>query len=249
MTLAQKAYDALRRDIVSGKLTPGQRLRLDALRHRYGMGFSPLREALNRLQGERLVVAEALKGFAVAPLSLAEMWDVIETRIVIETQALSRSIRVGTDAWEAEIVARLHSLTRLAQRLSAADAAGPDELDALESRHKAFHRALIAGCRSIWLMDFADKLYVSSERYRYPALSDNCGRSDRDVLKEHAALADAAIARNEREARTLLEEHYRRTGDEVEARFSRLVANEEAPGKGTPRTAAHPSLCDGLPAQ
>jgi GntR family transcriptional regulator, carbon starvation induced regulator len=73
ITLAEKAYDALRYDIVTGDLKPGQPLRMAQLAARYDMGFSPLREALNRLQAERLVTSVALKGFSVAPLSLDEM--------------------------------------------------------------------------------------------------------------------------------------------------------------------------------
>ena len=47
-TLAERAYDGLRQDIVSGALGPGQPLRMAQLAQRYDMGFSPLREALNR---------------------------------------------------------------------------------------------------------------------------------------------------------------------------------------------------------
>lgn len=224
MTLAHKAYDCLRRDIIKGTLVPGQPLRLDPLKQRYGMGFSPLREALTRLEGERLVVAEALKGFSVAPLSLAEMWDIIETRIVVESEALSRSIRVATDSWECDIVGQLHTLTLQARRLSADAPATAADLDTLEKRHQAFHRALIAGCGSSWLLDFAEKLYISAERYRYLTLLSAAGGADRDVSGEHAALAEAAIGRDESRALELLERHYRNTGEEVEARLLTLAS-------------------------
>ncbi len=227
MTLTQKAYDCLRRDIVSGDLIPGQPLRLDALKRRYGMGFSPLREALTRLEGERLVVAAALRGFSVSPLSLAEMWDIIETRILIESDALSRSIRIATDRWESDIVGRLHALTLQARRLSANGNAEVSDLETLEVRHQAFHRALIAGCGSSWLLDFAEKLYVSAERYRYPALVGSICRGGRDVSGEHTALAQAAIDRNEARACDLLKRHYRKTGEEVEARFATLVSDND----------------------
>ena len=65
VTLAEKAYDNLRQDIVRGAFVPGSPLRLADLGERYGMGFSPLREALNRLQSERLVTSESLRGFRV----------------------------------------------------------------------------------------------------------------------------------------------------------------------------------------
>ena len=87
MTLMEKAYQSLREGIVSGELPPDSPLRLNALSERYGVGFSPLREALNRLHGERLVEQASLKGFRVAPLSIDAMWDTIRTRMHIECEA------------------------------------------------------------------------------------------------------------------------------------------------------------------
>src|SRR6185295_6163930 len=68
-TLTQQAYQRLRADILNGAFEPGKPLRLEALKERYNLSFSPLREALNRLQSERLVVASALRGFRMAELS------------------------------------------------------------------------------------------------------------------------------------------------------------------------------------
>ena len=110
MTLSEKAYAALRQDIIRGAQASGKPLRMAELSSRYDMGFSPLREALNRLQSERLVVAEALRGFKVAPLSLAEMQDAIGARILIEGDALRAAIRDGDDNWAAGIVAALYAL-------------------------------------------------------------------------------------------------------------------------------------------
>jgi DNA-binding GntR family transcriptional regulator len=130
MTLAEKAYDSLRRDIVTGQLKPGAPLRMAKLSQRYEMGFSPLREALNRLQAERLVTSVALKGFSVAPLSMEEMWDATNTRILIEQRALRLSIEQGGDEWEAGIVGSLHALLLQAARGSAteAEARAPSQL-------------------------------------------------------------------------------------------------------------------------
>ena len=53
-------------DIVFGRLPPGKKLKLDTLKADYGPSVSTLREILNRLSSERLVVAEGQKGFEVA---------------------------------------------------------------------------------------------------------------------------------------------------------------------------------------
>jgi GntR family transcriptional regulator, carbon starvation induced regulator len=212
MTLSEKAYDGLRHDIVTGALKPGQPLRMAQLSARYDMGFSPLREALNRLQAERLVTSIALKGFTVAPLSMAEMWDATNTRILIESRALRLSIEAGGDEWEAGIVGSLHALLLQAARGTATDA----DARALEARHHAFHTALLSACGSGWLMEFFQRLYVEAERYRHPMLAPRPGEPARDVQAEHEALAKATLARDADLASALLADHYRRTAQRLE---------------------------------
>ncbi|MGO1074961.1 GntR family transcriptional regulator [Inquilinus sp. CA228] len=216
-TLANVAYRQLRADIVSGVFEPSQPLRLEHLKQRYGLSFSPLREALNRLQTERLVVTVALRGFSVAPVSVEEMWDVTETRILIECEALTRSIRDGDDDWEAAIVAAFHALDLQVRRL-ATTAGGheADDLSALEIRHQEFHRSLINSCASRRLLGLADQLYVETQRYRLPALVGRLPDAFRDVALEHRQLMEAALARDTANAQELLAAHYRRTARSIE---------------------------------
>ena len=70
-TLANQALDLLRRDILSGTLAPGLRLRTKELQASYGLGLSPLRESLQRLSAEGMVVNDAQRGFAVAAVTVA----------------------------------------------------------------------------------------------------------------------------------------------------------------------------------
>lgn len=217
MTLADRAYVHIRQDIVNGTLQPDQPLRLDGLKDRYGIGYSPLREALNRLQSERLVVSEPLRGFTVAPISLNQMWDVIETRIYIESRALARSIEFGDDKWETDVVSSLHALLLQTRRLKDANQLSPDLIWDLEDRHRAFHNALISACQSEWLLDFSAKLYINSERYRYAALTGmDTSPSKRDVQTEHNLLAKTAISRDTIGAQALLKTHYQKTGESLE---------------------------------
>ncbi len=222
-TLAEAAYRRLRQDIVAGVFAPSQPLRLELLKQRYGLSFSPLREALNRLQTERLVATAPLRGFSVAPVSIEEMWDATQTRILIECEALRRSIAQGDDDWEAAIVAAFHALD-LQVRRRAAGGSGGDELIALETRHQDFHRALIAQCRSRRLIDIADQLYVETQRYRLPTLSGQNPLASRDVAQEHRQIMDAALARRADEAAALLDAHYRKTSELVEAHMQAAPA-------------------------
>jgi GntR family carbon starvation induced transcriptional regulator len=219
VTLADKAYTQLRHDIVRGAFEAGSPLRLAELGARYEMGFSPLREALNRLQAERLVTVESLRGFRVASLSLAEFEDSLATRLLIEIEALQLAIRHGDDHWAANIVSALYALKLQIERQDEA----PD-IWTLEERHHRFHRALLEACGSVWLLQFFESLYTANERFRIPVLLASTEKSTRDIHAEHAALAEATLARRTTEATDLLRDHYLRT-----AMMIRATMTESAP--------------------
>lgn len=228
ITLSEQIYRQLRRDIMRGAFAPGQSLRLELLRQRYGGSFSPIREALNRLRSERMVLTTTSRGFRIAPLSVDEMRDACETRILIDCDALRRSLANADDAWEARLVGAFHALALAARRADAAPGLDPDREDALEARHQDFHQALIGACRSPWLLDLSAQLYAQTERYRRPARAQAMAYgSERDVDDEHRALLDAAVSRDADRAVALLAAHYRETA-QVIARILSLPEGQAA---------------------
>ena len=217
ITLSEHIYRLLRRDIMRGDFAPGQSLRLELLRQRYGGSFSPIREALNRLRSERMVLTTTSRGFRIAPLSVDEMRDACETRILIDCDALRRSVANADDAWEVRLVGAFHALALAARRADDAPVPDQDREDALEARHQDFHHALIGACRSPWLLDLSAQLYAQTERYRRPARARAAAYgADRNVDDEHRQLLDAAIARDAERATALLAAHYRRTAQVIE---------------------------------
>lgn len=223
-TLAEQAYANLKRDILSGELAPELALRLEFLKQRYELSFTPLREALNRLHSERLVDSIALKGFRVAPLSIKEMHDSMSVRTLIDCEALRRSIGRATDDWETNIVAALHALDLATRRKGQGDPSAT--YDDLEQRHLALHRALIAACDSRWLLELSATLYVQTERYRRPMLKTSARKeSSRDVSKEHHEIVEAALKRDVDRAAALLADHYNRTTQLIE---TSLIQQESA---------------------
>ena len=212
MTLGVKAHAMIRNDIIAGFYKPGQALRLEVLKERYGISFSPIREALNRLQAEKLVVTSSSRGFKVKPISIAEMWDAINTRVLIESEALRLSIAKGEKNWQLQLMQAYHAL-RLTQRERPEAGCMSDECyERLEPKHCEFHKALISGCNSEWLTGYASQLYRHTERYRRPSLTQVGRRMGRDIDAEHLALVDAALAGDNKLACDLLANHYRETG-------------------------------------
>lgn len=212
-TVMADAYTTLRRDILEAKLLPGTRIRFENLKRSYGVGLSPLREALMRLAAEGLVVLEEHKGFHIAPVSRADLLDIIRTRRELDCIGLVQSIAHGDDVWEGQVLATLHQLRKWPKPLGI-DAAD-SRWDEWEARHRAFHSALIAHCGSPWLLRFRDTLYDQLARYK--KLSDNYLGAQRDDLAEHEAIAEAALARDEAAALSRLRDHVDLTAEALMA--------------------------------
>lgn len=201
-TLTEKVYRALRHDIVIGVHAPRARLRVEHLKERYGASAGTLREALALLLSDSLVVAEGQRGFSVAPISMDDFADITATRVLLECEALKQSIEHGDDVWASEVAASHYLLGVVEKQLGEN---GEASFDRWESRNAAFHAALIAACPSQWLRRFLAVLYRQSERYRRIALR-RTPRSQ-DIRAEHAALAEAALARDGEAAAEILGAH------------------------------------------
>jgi DNA-binding GntR family transcriptional regulator len=210
-TLASAVHERLRRDIVRAAFRPGQKLLLRELCERYAIGLAPLREALNRLASEDLVVQTDQRGFRVAPVSEAQLDDLVTTRCRIEEICLRESIALGDAGWEEEVTLAFRRLTGLRR---AAGARAPLLNPTWERAHKAFHATLLAASPSLILRNLCGQLFIAADRYRHLARLP-VGADARPVQDEHRAILDAALARDAEAAALLLGAHYRRTAEMV----------------------------------
>ncbi len=214
ITVAGELYEQLRSDILSARLRPGQRLRNEALKARYGGGVGTVREALNRLRAEGLVTQEDQRGFRVSPVSLDELRELTETRCWVNAVALTASCANGDAAWEEAVLLAYHRMSRSVSRA----AAGEPTIEQREL-HRMFHASLYAACASRWLIGFAEMLFDAAARYQSLAYPDE--RDPRDYDAEHRAIMEAAVARRAPEAVALLDEHFRATAERVARAASR----------------------------
>ncbi|WCP15975.1 HTH-type transcriptional repressor GlaR (plasmid) [Sphingobium sp. AntQ-1] len=212
-TLVEAVYAQLRQDIIRGRLAPDSKLRMSDLRERYNVGASPLREALNRLMSGGLVAAIGQKGFHVPPLSHAELLDLTETRILIETEALRQSIAAGDDAWESSVEGAFHALRKI-------ELAPDSDSEEREKRNRAFHMALVSACPLKKLVSIFGTLYDQHERYRAAAFRLN--RTDREVHREHKKICEAALTRDADLATNAARDHVLVTAQLIEAEMRRV---------------------------
>jgi len=202
-TFAEQAFHRLQADILSAKLRPGQKMKIEELRALYGVGATPLREALSKLSSLDLVTAEGQRGFRVAPVSIENLLDITKTRAWIESTALRVAVAAGDRSWEAEILAAAHRLKGC--RKSKAEGLS----DEWYRENRAFHDALVAACRSPQMMAFRAQLYDLSDRYR--RLSVQNGLAGRDLDAEHQLIVDAALARDADAAAAHTVDHFVKT--------------------------------------
>lgn len=223
-TLVERAHAALKRDIISGRHLPGQKLRVEHLKRDYGVGGGTLREALTLLIADKLVVAEGQRGFRVALVSAEDLIDLSRIRILLEKEAIRQSIEHGDDEWEASVVSAAHILRR-ASKAFADDPGNQAVFDEWERRHREFHLALIAADPSEWTRYFLTVGYQQYERYRHMflAVAEEFYK-DRDAEAEHAEIVEAVLARDADAAARLIEEHLSRSIDEWVGYFEKVGA-------------------------
>tara|TARA_B100000315_G_scaffold247540_2_gene276358 strand:+ start:1566 stop:2336 length:771 start_codon:yes stop_codon:yes gene_type:complete len=209
--LSEQALRQLRSDILNGALAPGQQLKLDALKDHYGFSSSPLREALNRLGAENLVINEERRGFFVGAISIADIQEITRLRILLEPEALGDAITNGDDAWEAAIISTHYRLERVQNRLTSGQ---PFILDRdWASLHEEFHHALLAACSSPKLLQIRTTLFYQAERYWHLWASNNTTPANRG--SNHERLLDAVLQRDIVRSTDLLKNHISQTTEIV----------------------------------
>nr|WP_325248041.1 GntR family transcriptional regulator [Amylibacter sp.] len=224
MSKTEQAYQKLRHDILFTRLLPDAPLNLKKLCETYGFGWTPIREALARLESEQLVQSRENRGFIVAPVSESDLKDLTQARLTVELAMLREAMEGGDEAWEENIVTAHFRLSRFkvdARTLTDAD------FDAWEVLHDGFHRAVLAACPSKTLHYFYDHVNAHLLRHRkflaispaIKATQDGAGDVENVLgslenavaLEGHTDIMNAVIDRDVEQAVQLLSDHIQLT--------------------------------------
>lgn len=176
----------LRGEILDGALRPGQRLREQEVAERYGVSRVPVRDALRRLEVERLVDAVPNRGAFVAVVGAEEAAELLAVRLVLEELIVRQAAEHRTE----DELAELTEICGRAQR--SLRGARPAELVALNTE---FHRALGRASHNATAVGLVEQLRVRIEL----VYAGKLPRRAESSWKEHAAIL-AAIAAGDVEA-------------------------------------------------
>ena len=207
-TMASSIYSVLKDDIITGKLKPGSKLRLQALNKKYNIGNSPLREALNRLTANGLVSQQENKGFTVSSASIDELRDIVNTRCSLEEIALRQSIENNDEAYYEKIVLLDYRISRVVK-----DASASCCITDAQNLNLEFHQTILSGCGSKLLMKYCLFLYEQTQRYSNLAINQLCQEDHEEI--EHKAICEAILDRDADKAVELLRSHYQATKEIV----------------------------------
>ncbi|MEU6259477.1 GntR family transcriptional regulator [Streptomyces sp. NPDC047043] len=162
-TLRQQIADALRDEVLAGRLQPGQEFTVKEIAEQYGVSATPVREALVDLSAQGLLDADQHRGFHVHEYSFADYRGIVEARSLV-TDGMFHALDNGHDwmgrADEARAIAALSGVRRRGEEARRAAAAG--DLTVLIGYDLRFWRELGALFGNPYLADFLNRLRVQS---------------------------------------------------------------------------------------
>ncbi len=203
------AYRTLRDEIMSGRLSPNERLVEADLVDRYGASRGAVRIALVRLEQDRLVVREPHRGARVRLVSESEAVEILETRAALEGIAAGHAARRAGEAQIAE-------LRRIAGEMAALHGAG--DLLAMSDANAELHQLILQASGHGTVQRLAAGLKSQMVRFQYRTILAT-GRASQS-LAEHAAIVAAIAARDAEGAERAMRAHLRNVARALPERIS-----------------------------
>ena len=187
-TLRQQIADALRDEVLAGRLQPGQEFTVKEIAEQYGVSATPVREALVDLSAQGLLDSVQHRGFQVHEYSLADYREMIEARSLV-TDGIFRSARAQhlEDPRTATALAGVRRRGEEAQRAACAG-----DLNILIGYDLRFWRELSGLFGNSYLSDFLHRLRVQSwvcAVQHLRRVTDLKGR----LWSQHTELVDALV--------------------------------------------------------
>lgn len=201
-TLAERAYIRLREEIIRGDLTPGALVREEDVAERFGVGRTPVREALQRLRNEGYLTILPRRGTLVSEISITDLAAIYEVRARMESWAarLAADRASRDDREEAQrLIEELRTQVK------------DDDYEALLATDRRIHRFVYRCSKNDFLAETLDHYHNLSLRIlhvamkRYPALTP---RLD-DVVQEQQAVLDAICRGDGDTAERIATDHIR----------------------------------------
>lgn len=195
-SLRDMAFEAIKRRIITCELRPGEVLSEAVLSDTLNIGRTPVRQAIDRLMTSGLVDVLPRKGVMVKPITLDEIFDIIEVRLINESHCARRA---ATQADESEIA-------RMAANVNAMwSAAESADVDTMMDLDHAFHAIISGASRNAVVAEILGNLHDRSTRLWFISL--RAVEQHVRVCEQHAAIVDGIRRRDPDAAEAAIREH------------------------------------------
>ena len=194
-SLADQVFDRLENDIIQGVYAKGEILTELKLVEKMGVSRTPIREALRRLEQERLIV-DSGKGSVVLGITEEDLLDIMNIRQRIEGLAAYYATKNLTP----ESAARFKQIADLQEFYYA-----KQDMDNLRKMDDEFHEAIYILSGRTVIRDTLQPLHRKTQRYRRISMADP--KRVEHTMREHKAMYEAIISGNAELAAELTEKH------------------------------------------
>jgi DNA-binding GntR family transcriptional regulator len=214
MSKSDWAYEHIRERIITLELAPGATLDSNQLTSDLGVGKTPLREALQRLAFEKLIVIAPQKGTFVSDLSIVRLKQAFDARLLVERQTAGIAATSMTDEQLAHLRELLEEVDGLVNRA---------DITASLTRDRNFHTLIAKASRNEYLIMFLDMLLPVTMRLWYYALfrTPEPATVLRSTHGKHMAVLDALASREPSASEDAMSDHIATFRDEVIALIMR----------------------------
>lgn len=202
-------YDDLLRQLITARLTAGQKLKPADLQGTYGCSANTVREVLLRLSMVGLVSFESQRGFRVTEVTLKRREDVARFRIFLEQEGAARSMERGGVAWESRLSAAHHKLKHIETQL-ASDGLVETHMALWSDAEFEFHETLISACGSDLLRETYANVYLQFRQQMIGLEPKFTPHYFHSIVDEHQAILGAALARDATACRDAIAAHLAR---------------------------------------
>lgn len=196
--LSDEAFATLREAIISGLLPPGTRLVEQELAKQLGISRVPIREAIQQLADEGLVVKEPRRGAYVQPYSEEELEEIYSLRIVLERFVIERVMA----NWSIEAKTQLQAIVEA--MVQAAEAGDKLQVSQLDTK---FHETLWDLANNNLLLEVVSGLRVRIIRFLTEANTTISPDELNAHAETHQSVLDALSNGNVEAAKTRITEH------------------------------------------
>lgn len=202
-------FDDLHMRLVTIDIVPGQKLKSEELRLKYGCSGNTIREILFRLANVGLVRFEEQRGFRATPNTPEHRRDVARFRIMLEQEAAHLSMQRGGIEWESRLSAAHYKLKHIEQRIEK-EVDHASVIPLWTDVEWEFHDTLTSACGSSMMRATYRNVY-DQFRQQVVSLERDFGRSYFEtIVREHETILEAAISRDEGACQQAIYDHLKR---------------------------------------